>query len=108
MRLGVYGLALLVLAVLGAMLAIRDPRSWSATLLVASYSGLFLLVMPFFDRYRTPVEPTIVLLATIPLALGRSGSWPRIAAASLRPLKTLATRGRNLATAHFRNDCDDR
>jgi hypothetical protein len=70
MRLGVYGLALLVLAVLGAMIAIRDPRSWSASLLVASYSGLFLLVMPFFDRYRTPVEPTIVLLATIPLALG--------------------------------------
>jgi hypothetical protein len=69
MRLGVYGLALLVLAVLGALLAIRDPRSWSATLLVASYSALFLLVMPFFDRYRTPVEPTIVLLATIPLAL---------------------------------------
>jgi 4-amino-4-deoxy-L-arabinose transferase-like glycosyltransferase len=69
MRFGLYGLMLIVLAVLGALLAIRDPRSWPATLLVASHSGLFLLVMPHFSRYRAPVEPVIVLLMTIPLAL---------------------------------------
>jgi hypothetical protein len=53
--------------VLGAALAIKDPRSWPPTLMVGVTSLLFLLVTPYFPRYRSPIEPSIVVLAAIAL-----------------------------------------
>ena len=64
---GVYGLALLALALLGAALAIRDPRSWPLTLMVGATSVVFLVLIPYYDRYRSPMEPSIVVLAAIAL-----------------------------------------
>jgi 4-amino-4-deoxy-L-arabinose transferase-like glycosyltransferase len=91
-RFGLYGLVLIGLAVAGAVLAIRDPRSWPATLVVVTYLPLFVLVTPFFDRYRSPVEPAIVILATIALGMidarlgtavnERTASRPRLARSS--------------------------
>jgi 4-amino-4-deoxy-L-arabinose transferase-like glycosyltransferase len=67
-RFGAYGLALLALAISGALLAARDARSWPLTLLAGTYSAMFVLFIPYFDRYRSPVEPAIVVLAAIALA----------------------------------------
>jgi len=66
-KFGVYGVALLALAALGAALAIKDPSSWPPTLMVGVTSLLFLLVTPYFPRYRSPIEPSIVVLAAIAL-----------------------------------------
>jgi hypothetical protein len=66
-KLGAYGLVLIILAAIGSLITIKDERSWAPTLVVGTYVPLFLLVMPFFDRYRTPIEPAIVVLATITL-----------------------------------------
>ena len=69
MNFGVYGLALLVLAALGAAHAIKDPRSWPLTLMVGATSLIFLLIIPYFARYRSPIEPSIVVLAAIALRI---------------------------------------
>jgi 4-amino-4-deoxy-L-arabinose transferase-like glycosyltransferase len=64
---GVYGLALLALAVLGAALAIKDRRSWPPTLLVGTTSLIFLLIIPYYPRYRSPIDPSLVVLAAVAL-----------------------------------------
>jgi hypothetical protein len=64
---GIYGVALLALAVAGAALTIKDPRSWALTLMVGATCLLFLLAIPYFPRYRAPIEPEIVVLAAIAL-----------------------------------------
>ena len=69
MNFGAYGLALLALAALGAALAITDPRSWPLTLMVGVTSLLFLLITPYFPRYRAPIEPSIVILAALALRI---------------------------------------
>ena len=57
MSFGVYGLALLALAALGAARAIKDPRSWPLTLMVGATSVIFLVIIPYYPRYRSPIEP---------------------------------------------------
>jgi hypothetical protein len=68
-KFGLYGLALLALAMLGAMLVVKDPRSWPVTLMVVATGLIFLLAIPYVARYRSPIEPSIVVLAAIALRI---------------------------------------
>lgn len=68
MKFRIYGLALMALALLGAVLAIRDRRSWPLSLAALSYSAPFVLVIAYYDRYRIPIEPVLAVLATAAFA----------------------------------------
>jgi hypothetical protein len=52
-----------LLAALGGVLATSTPVVWILALWVGSYVGPFLIITPFFYRYRAPVEPLLVVLA---------------------------------------------
>ena len=60
--------ALTVLAVAGAVLAIRRRAGLAAILAIAGFSSAYVVGMPYFYRYRYPVEPLIALLAGWPVA----------------------------------------
>ncbi len=77
---GRYGVLLAALAVFGALLAGRDPRSWPVALAVLGYSAPFVLVIAYYGRYRAPVEPLIVVLAAVGLWL----SWQRLRRSAVR------------------------
>jgi 4-amino-4-deoxy-L-arabinose transferase-like glycosyltransferase len=64
-----YGLGALLaggvclLAALGGLLAIRNPAVLTLAVWVGAYVGPFLLITPYFYRYRAPIEPLLVVLA---------------------------------------------
>ena len=60
--------ALTVLAVAGAVLAMRKRAAVAAILAIAGFSTAYVVGMPYFYRYRYPVEPLIALLAAYPVA----------------------------------------
>jgi hypothetical protein len=53
-----------LLAVLGGVLAFRTPAVLALALWAGSYVGPFLLITPYFYRYRAPIEPVLVVLAS--------------------------------------------
>jgi hypothetical protein len=63
MSFGIHGLITAVLAIIGAFYWIRDPRSWPLSLMAFSFSGLFVLALALYGRYRAPIEPVITVLA---------------------------------------------
>lgn len=63
------GLVIVILAVVGGLLALRDPRSWPISLTAGGYSAPFVLVLSYYDRYRAPVEPAFIVLAAAALGL---------------------------------------
>jgi hypothetical protein len=65
MRFGIGGLGVLLFAIAGALLLLRQPRSWPLPLLAIAYSAPFALAIPYFDRYRTPIEPVFATLAAV-------------------------------------------
>jgi len=54
-----------LLAALGGLLAIRSPAVLALTLWIVVFVGPFLLITPFFYRYRAPIEPLLVVLAAL-------------------------------------------
>jgi 4-amino-4-deoxy-L-arabinose transferase-like glycosyltransferase len=68
-RLGIPGIVTMLGALLGAALAIRDPRSWPLTLLAISYSAPFVLIIAYYGRYRAPLEPVLAVLAAVGLRM---------------------------------------
>lgn len=56
--------ALTVLAVVGAVLLIRERAGLAVILAIAGFSSAYVVGMPYFYRYRYPVEPLIALLAS--------------------------------------------
>ncbi|HEX5436995.1 MAG TPA: hypothetical protein VFW98_07545 [Gemmatimonadaceae bacterium] len=60
-------LALLALA--GIVLTLRRPGPRALLLLVLTYSIPYVLAIPYFPRYRAPVEPLLLLFAIYPLAV---------------------------------------
>jgi hypothetical protein len=53
-----------ILAVLGALLAIKNRKSVILLILIFAYSVSYSLALPFFYRYRYPIEPLILILAS--------------------------------------------
>jgi hypothetical protein len=74
---GKYGLALVLLAVVGALLCIRDPRSWPLSLAAASYAAPFVLIVAYYDRYRLPIEPVLAVLSAVSVGLVVNFAWDR-------------------------------
>ena len=69
--------ALTILALAGAVLLVRRRAGLAAILAIAGFSSAYVVGMPYFYRYRYPVEPLIALLASWPIAqlfllIGRS------------------------------------
>lgn len=58
-----FGIILCLLAAAGGLLAIRTPAALTLSLWVAAFVGPFLIIAPFFYRYRAPIEPLLALLA---------------------------------------------
>jgi 4-amino-4-deoxy-L-arabinose transferase-like glycosyltransferase len=67
MRFGKYGVIVLALAVAGAVLLRREIRSAPLTLMAAAYCAPFAVLVPYFGRYRTPIEPVLTVLAAVVL-----------------------------------------
>lgn len=61
------GVAILLLAILGALVTLRNPAIFTVTLWVSFYIGPFLLIIAYYSRYRAPIEPLLSLLATFAL-----------------------------------------
>jgi hypothetical protein len=57
------GTIVCLLAAAGGLLALRTPAALGLTLWTATYVGPFLIIAPFFYRYRAPIEPILALLA---------------------------------------------
>jgi len=60
---GSFGMMVCLLAAAGGLLAITTPAALTLGLWVAAFVGPFLIVAPFFYRYRAPVEPILAVLA---------------------------------------------
>lgn len=60
---GSFGIMICLLAAAGGLLAIKTPAVLTLALWVATFVGPFLIVAPFFYRYRAPIEPILVVLA---------------------------------------------
>jgi 4-amino-4-deoxy-L-arabinose transferase-like glycosyltransferase len=73
---GKYGLGLVALAIVGAVLSIRDARSWPLSLAAASYAAPFVLIVAYYDRYRLPIEPVLAVLSAV--AIGRAFEYARV------------------------------
>lgn len=68
MRFGVIGLLTVVFAVIGAVMSLRDSRSWPISLLALSYCAPFVLIIAYYGRYRAPIEPVLAVLAAVGVA----------------------------------------
>jgi hypothetical protein len=68
-RMGWFGTLLFVLALVGGILAVA---TWRVDLLalsisIVAFTAPFVLIIPHFARYRIPIEPIIVISATLTL-----------------------------------------
>jgi 4-amino-4-deoxy-L-arabinose transferase-like glycosyltransferase len=64
---GTFGAFVCLLAAIGGILAFRTPAVLTLALWVGSFAGPFLLMVPFYERYRAPIEPLLVILAVFAL-----------------------------------------
>lgn len=60
---GSFGMVVCLLAAAGGLLAIVTPPAFTLAIWVATFVGPFLVVAPFFYRYRAPIEPILAVLA---------------------------------------------
>jgi hypothetical protein len=73
-----------VLAILGGLLALRNPRGVVIVLLVGAFVGPYAIGSPWGYRYRIPIEPLFVLLASYSFVWFLSRALPRPIARKLR------------------------
>ena len=64
---GSFGMVLCLLAAAGGLMAIKTPAALTLALWVATFVGPFLIITPFFYRYRAPIEPILAVLAIFAL-----------------------------------------
>jgi len=67
---GPFGVLVCLLAALGGLLAIRTPAALTLALWVGTYVGPFFLIICYYDRYRAPIEPLLVVLAAFAICRG--------------------------------------
>ena len=60
---GSFGWRVCLFAALGGLLAIGRPAALILALWIGTYVGPFLLVVCYYERYRAPIEPLLVVLA---------------------------------------------
>jgi hypothetical protein len=72
-RMGTVGVWVLLIAYLSGMLLYRDRKVLALGALVLVYALPFALFITYFHRYRVPIEPLVVALATVGLA--RLAAW---------------------------------
>ena len=60
---GFLGALVCLLAAIGGVLALKTPTVLTLAVWAGSFVAPFLLVIPFYDRYRAPIEPILVVLA---------------------------------------------
>lgn len=63
-----FGMMVCLLAAVGGLLAITTPAALTLGLWVATFVGPFLVVAPFFYRYRAPIEPVLAVLAVLAIS----------------------------------------
>ena len=61
---GLPGILIFLLAALGTLLSIRNPVVLILAFWAGTYIGPFLLILCYYNRYRSPIEPLLILLAT--------------------------------------------
>jgi hypothetical protein len=74
------GIVVIVAALGGALLFLNQPAIRIVASWCALYSAVFILAVPYFVRYRTPIEPLFSLLAAVFLVrCGRliAHRWPK-------------------------------
>jgi len=60
---GWYGVGILLLAIIGVSVTLKNPVVTTFGLWVGSYTGPFFILICYFGRYRAPIEPLLTLLA---------------------------------------------
>jgi 4-amino-4-deoxy-L-arabinose transferase-like glycosyltransferase len=60
---GSFGMVICLLAAAGGLMAIKTPAALTLALWVATFVGPFLIITPFYYRYRAPIEPILAVLA---------------------------------------------
>jgi len=53
-----------MLFVISILLTLRNKRSWLLLLFVLAYIAIYLLIVPFWYRYRYPIEPILITVAS--------------------------------------------
>lgn len=66
------------LAGLGLLLAFRDYRVRALALMAFAYSIPYLVSMPYYYRYRYPIEPLMVVLAAVAVVHVVDSLWSRL------------------------------
>lgn len=66
-RMGIFGAVVIALALIGALLLLRDRRSWPLLLMSVAYVAPFVLAIAYFARYLTPIMPVFAVLAAAAL-----------------------------------------
>lgn len=56
-----------LLALIGAILSIKNRQARILSLLILGFAAPYIIALPFYYRYRYPVEPLIVILASYAL-----------------------------------------
>jgi hypothetical protein len=66
---GQLGTVLITLALIGAILSLASWRIdlLALSLCIAVFTAPFILIIPFYDRYRMPVEPIVTVAAIVTL-----------------------------------------
>jgi hypothetical protein len=100
LKYGKYGLLLVMLAVAGALLSIRESRSWPLSLAAASYAAPFVLIVAYYDRYRLPIEPVLAVLSAVAIGLALRYARERYARRSPESQSTTANIGKKIAASN--------
>jgi 4-amino-4-deoxy-L-arabinose transferase-like glycosyltransferase len=77
--------------VVGSVLAFRERRLLIPLAMALAYIAPFAIIIPFFYRYRYPIEPVIAVLVGVSLA--------RVAEVALRPVLAVQPRRRHAPAA---------
>lgn len=82
-RMGLPGIAMVGLAILGALLWWRNVFSSTIALWAGSFAAPYAIIICYFPRYRLPIEPLLVFLSVLALAAvyrwtEQQGYWSRL------------------------------
>ena len=100
LKYGAYGLALVLLAVVGGLLSVRESRSWPLSLAAASYAAPFVLIVAYYDRYRLPIEPVLAVLSAVAIRLALGFVWERYSRRNPQSHSTSANMGKKITTSN--------
>lgn len=56
-----------LMAIIGAIISIKKSQARILSLLILGFAAPYILAIPFYYRYRYPVEPLLIILASYPL-----------------------------------------